>query len=155
MSDTVIEGTTFLNIEEEHYNNSYKRLCPSPEGMQKKNVVFPTMWELFVWSAILGYSNKCPRKLGKRYANPPFRWQVIKANHQQLLFIMAVENHGNFEILKDRDRLKNDIEEHSNGGLYLMHKSIALDPLAYRNMESLIYEIQERIKVSKDSQTNA
>jgi hypothetical protein len=60
---------------------------------------------------------------------------------------MAVESTGSFEILKNRDELKTNIEHHSNGGLYLMHKAIALDPLAYRNIESLIYEIQERIRV--------
>ena len=145
MIDTIIEGTTFLNIEEEHYNISYKRLCPSSEGQKKKDVVFPTMWELFVWSAVLGYINKCPRKIEKRVSNPPFRWQVIKLSHQQMLLILAVESKGSFEILKDRDQLKSNIEEHSNGGLYLMHKSIALDHLAYRSIESLIYEIQNRV----------
>jgi len=146
MLDTIIEGTTLLNIEEDHYNISYKRLCPSAEGMQKKDVVFPTMWELFVWSAILGYINKSPEEIKKRSPNPPFRWQVIKPHHQQLLLIMAVGSTGNFDILKNRDRLKSNIEEHSNGGLYLMHKAIALDPLAYRNMESLIYEIRDRLQ---------
>ena len=147
MLETIIESTSFMNIEEEHYNISYKRLCPSPEGKQKKDVVFPTMWELFVWSAILGYINTSPKAITKRYSSPPFRWQVIKHHHQQLLIIMAVENSGGFDILKDSDELKNNIEAHSNGGLDIMHESIALDPLAYRNIESLIYEIQGRIKV--------
>ncbi len=145
-TSTIIEGTSFLNIEDEHYTISYKRLCPSAEGLQKKDVVFPTMWELFVWSAVLGYINKCPEPIKKRYTSPPFRWQVIKSNQQQILIIMAIESTESFEILKDRELLRKNIEEHSNGGLYLMHKSIALDPLAYRNMESLIFEVQERIK---------
>ncbi len=148
---TLIEGTSFLNIEDEHYNISYKRLCPSVEGKQKKDVVFPTMWELFMWSAVVGYINNCPEPIKKRYASPPFRWQVIKPHHQQMLIIMAIENTESFDILKDRELLKNNIESHSNGGLYLMHKSIALDPLAYRNMESLVFEIQERIKKNNET----
>ena len=42
------------------------------------------------------------------------------------------------------EELKKNIEIHSNGGLDLIHKEMALDPLAYQNTESLIYEIQKR-----------
>jgi hypothetical protein len=57
---------------------------------------------------------------------------------------MAVENVQSFDILKKPDELKKNIEIHSNGGLDLIHKEMALNPLAYQNTESLIYEIQKR-----------
>lgn len=142
----MIEDTVFLNIETFHYENSYKRLCPSESGKKQKDVVFNTMAELFVWSAILGYKNKKSTPIKQRYAVPPFRWQVIKEPNRKLLLVMAVESVDSFEILKDGEALKKNIEEHSNAGLDIMHETMALDPLAYINIESLIYDINHRLK---------
>jgi hypothetical protein len=140
----MIEPTVFVNVDSFHYENTYKRLCQSEIGKSRKELTFPTMWELFVWGAILGYLNQCPKDIEKRYHNPPFRWQMIKDPHQKLLIVMAVESTNSFDILKSPEDLKKDIEIHSNGGLDLIHKEMALDPLAYQNTESLIYEIQKR-----------
>lgn len=140
----MIEPTAFINVDTFHYENTYKRLCQSETGKLKKEITFPTMWELFVWGAILGYLNKCPKEIEKRYHNPPFRWQWVKDPHQKLLIIMAIETNNSFDILKTPEELKKNIEIHSNGGLDLIHKEMALDPLAYQNTESLIYEIQKR-----------
>jgi len=140
----MIEPTAFINIDTFHYENTYKRLCQSETGKLKKEITFPTMWELFVWGAIFGYLNKCPKEIEKRYHNPPFRWQWVKDPHQKLLIIMAIETNNSFDILKTPEELKKNIEIHSNGGLDLIHKEMALDPLAYQNTESLIYEIQKR-----------
>ena len=144
MADINIEGTSFLNIDEYHYENSYKRLCPSPGGKLDKDALFPTMAHLLTWSAILGYKNKCPKPIKKRYPSPPVRWQYIKPDHQLLLVMLALENETNFEVLKSPDKIKANIESHSNGGLDLMQQSLALDPLAYQSMESLMNEIIER-----------
>jgi len=144
MADIKIEGTSFLNIDEYHYDNSYKRLCPSPGGKLEKDALFPTMAHLLTWSAILGYINKCPAQIKKRYPSPPVRWQYIKPDHQLVLVMLALESENNFEILKTADKIKASIESHSNGGLDLVQRSLALDPLAYQNVESLINEILER-----------
>jgi dnd system-associated protein 4 len=141
----MIDQTSFINIDEFHYENTYKRLAPSKGGKSAKDVVFKEMWEIFVWSAILGYRNKERKQIDKRASSPPFRWQVIKEPHQKLLLVMAVESVQNFEILKNPEELKKNIEEHSNAGLSIMHKEMALDKLAYQNIESLIYLIQSRI----------
>ena len=135
----------FMNVDTFHYENTYKRLCQSETGKSKKELTFPTMWELFVWGAILGYINECPKEIEKRYSSPPFRWQVIKDPHQKLLLLMAIETEKTFDILNRPEELRKNIENHSNGGLDLIHKEIALDPLAYQNFESLIYEVQKRI----------
>jgi len=144
----MIEPTVFINVDTFHYENTYKRLCQSETGKLKKEITFPTMWELFVWGAILGYLNKCPKEIEKRYHNPPFRWQWVKDPHQKLLIIMAIEANNSFDILKNPEELKKNIEIHSNGGLDLIHKEMALDPLAYHNTESLIYEIQKRLNLN-------
>jgi hypothetical protein len=103
------------------------------------------MWELFVWGAILGYVNKCPKEIEKRYPSAPFRWQQIKDPHQKLLLVMAVENEESFDLLKRPDDLKRNIECHSNGGLDFVHQEIVFDPLAYQNIESLISQIKGRL----------
>lgn len=141
----MIEPTVSIRVDSFHYENTYKRLCQSDSGKTKKEITFPTMWELFVWGAILGFQNKCPREIEKAYHTPPFKWQVIKDPHEKMLLIMAVESTGSFDILKNPDELKRIIESHSNGGLYLVHDSLAFDPLSYQNTESLIFEIQKRI----------
>ena len=80
----MIEPTLLMNIDSFHYENTYKRFCQSETGKSRKELSFPTMWELFAWSAILGYINDCPKEIEKRYPTPPFRWQVIKDPHQKI-----------------------------------------------------------------------
>lgn len=141
----MIEPTVSLRIDSFHYENTYKRLCQSDTGKTKKELTFPTMWELFVWGAILGFQNKRYQEIEKAYHTPPFKWQMIKSPHDRLLLIMAIENTGSFEIMKNPDELKKKIEGYSNGGLFIVHEAMAFDPLSYQNTESLIYEIQKRV----------
>ena len=141
----MIEPTVSVRIDTFHYESTYKRLCQSDTGKSKKDLTFPTMWELFVWGAIIGFQNKCPKEIEKAYHTPPFKWQNIKDPHDKLLVSMAVNATGGFEILKDAEGLKKLIENYSNGGLNLVHQAIGFDQLAYQNSESLINEIQKRI----------
>ena len=141
----MIEPTVSVRIDTFHYENTYKRLCQSDTGKSKKDLTFPTMWELFVWGAIIGFQNKAPKEIEKAYPTSPFKWQLIKDPHDKLLIAMAVEATGSFDILKNPDELKKMIENYSNGGLTLVHEAIAFDPLAYQNTESLIFEIQNRL----------
>jgi hypothetical protein len=141
----MIEPTVSMRLDTFHYENTYKRLSQSDTGKSKKELSFPTMYELFVWGAILGFLKKEDKELEKPYHTPPFKWQNIKDPHQKLLIIMAVERYGSFDILKHPEELKKSIEIHSNGGLYIIQEAMAFDPLAYQNIESLIFEIQKRI----------
>jgi len=140
----MIDGQILVNIDDFHYENTYKRLAPSKGGKQSKDVLFKEMWEVFVWSAVLGYLNKAPKPIEKRTPTPPFRWQVIKEPHQKVLAIMAVEATESFDILQKPDELRRNIEEHSNAGLVIMHEQIALDRLAYQNIENIIQIISNR-----------
>lgn len=141
----MIEPTVSVRVESFHYDNTYKRLCQSDTGKAKKELSFPTMWELFVWGAIIGFQTKSSKEIEKAYHTSPFKWQNIKDPHEKLLLVMAVEATGSFDILKSPDELKKMIESYSNGGLYKIHETMALDPLAYQNIESLISEIQNRL----------
>lgn len=141
----MIEPTVSMRVDTFHYENTYRRLCQSETGKTKKELTFPTMWELFVWGAILGFVNNQSKDLEKPYHTPPFKWQLIKDPHQKLLLIMAVRQHGSFDILKKPEDLKRIIENHSNWGLDRIQEEMAFDPLAYQNVESLIFEIQKRV----------
>lgn len=141
----MIEPTVSLRIDTFHYENTYKRLCQSETGKSKKDLTFPTMWELFVWGAIIGFQKKLSIEIEKAYHTPPFKWQNIKDPHEKLLLLFAVESYGSFDILKNPEELKRIVENHSNGGLSEIHQSIAFDPLSYINSESLISEIQKRL----------
>ncbi|HEY8781197.1 MAG TPA: hypothetical protein VIM16_06260 [Mucilaginibacter sp.] len=141
----MIEPTVSVRIDTFHYENTYKRLCQSDTGKTKKELTFPTMWELFVWGAILGFMEGEPKEIEKPYHTPPFKWQNIKDPHEKLLYIMAVEKTGSFDILRDGEELKRMIENYANAGMNIIQNSLAFDPLAYQNTESLIYEIQNRL----------
>ena len=88
----MIDGNTSLIMDEYHYKETYQRLCPSSALKKKstKEFAFPTMWELFVWGAILGYIKKSPKPIKKKVKSPPFRWMNIDETHQKLLMIMIV-----------------------------------------------------------------
>jgi hypothetical protein len=143
--DSPIEGTQFMTIERERYTDSYSLWCPSQEGIGKADALFPTMWELFVWSAILGYVEDKSQPIRERYPSSPFRWQNIKQRHQHRLMMLALASLGTLDALKQPELIKQDIESHSNAGLLLMHKELALDRLAYHDTESLIFQLQNRI----------
>jgi len=148
--DSPIDGTSFVNVERERYADSYSRWCPSQDGISRGDALFPTMAELFVWSAILGYIEGQCAPLRERYPSPPFRWLNIKDKHQHRLIMMALASLGSFDFLNQPELIKQDIEGHSNAGLLLMHKEVALDRQAYQETESLIFQLQKRIPAADD-----
>jgi hypothetical protein len=139
-----------MSIERDRYEDSYALWCRSQEGMQKADALFPTMWELFVWSAVLGYVEDRKQPIVERYPSSPFRWQNIDPRHQHRLLVLALASLGSFDALKQPELIKQDIERHSNAGLLLMHKELALDRLAYHDTESLIFQLQKRIPAADD-----
>lgn len=147
----IIEGQTLINIDSYHYSYTYKKLCPSEEGKKKKQVVFPTMADLFVFSAILGFVEDCPRKIEKRYKQPPIRWQAIKQPHQSRLIALAVEKEGDLQVLKNANKLKQILEIHSNGGLYKIHEQIEMQSVLFIDIEGIINQVIGRLPKKKKS----
>jgi hypothetical protein len=148
--ESPIEGTQLINVERERYVDSYQYWCPSQEGIQKGAALFPTMAELFVWSAILGYAEGQYQPIRERHPSSPFRWLNVRQRHQHRLIMMAIASIGSFDVLNHPELIRQDIENHSNAGLLLMHKELALDRLAYQDIESLIFQLQKRIPVVHD-----
>lgn len=146
----MIDETTFLNIEKD-YNFIFKKLCGSvsegenPDSKKnKKDFAFPTQWELFIWCAIMGYLDGKPQKIKKK--QPLFRWQFISGDHRSSIIIFAINSSKSLEIVNDKELLRQNIEEHANRGLELLNKKLALEPLAFNNIEDLIHQIQQRDK---------
>jgi hypothetical protein len=148
--ETPIEGTQLINVDRERYADSYQYWCPSQEGILKGAALFPTMAELFVWSAILGYAEGQFQPIRERHPSPPFRWLNVRHRHQHRLNMMAIASLGSFDVLNQPELIRQDIENHSNAGLLLMHKEIALDRLAYNDIESLIFQLQKRASGLQD-----
>lgn len=140
----MIDNSTAIYIDKSKYNNIYKRLVSTiSDSANKSDLPFKFAWQLFVWCAILGYKNRNKRVLNTRHSS--FDWGQIKDPHQKRLYIMAIESVGSLDILKETSQLKENIEEFSNGGIEILEKNLSLDRAAYLNIESLIYEIQERV----------
>lgn len=147
----MIEATTFLNIDKE-YQFIFKKLCSTVSDennpdikRNKKDFPFPTQWELFVWCAILGYKDGNQKKINKKL--PLLRWQYIGDEHRSLLLIFAINHFKSFDIIEDKEKLRQNIEEHANRGLEIMNEKLAKEPLAFNDIENLIHQIQLRIKV--------
>ena len=75
-------------------------------------------------------------KVAIRYKEKPDKSEPLTGELPASLYVIGI---------KEPEKLRDSIESHSNGGLYLVHESMALDKLAYHDMESLIYEIQKRL----------
>ena len=143
MEDQPIEENALMNIEQDYYNRLFhNRLCPSQkegEKRDKKNYPFEFMWELFVYAAILGFRKGQPKPLNK--LNKPFRWTNIGNQHRKNLLALAVAKAGSFDILKDREMLKQYIEEYANAGLAIIDQELKNSPSAYADLETFTLRI--------------
>jgi len=92
----------------------------------------------------MGYLDGKPQKIKKK--QPLFRWQFISGDHRSSIIIFAINSSKSLEIVNDKELLRQNIEEHANRGLELLNKKLALEPLAFNNIEDLIHQIQQRDK---------
>jgi len=140
----VIDENVLFNIDDHQYKEVYKVLCPSEGGKKRNDAIFKTMRDLFVYSAVLGFINNKRITIEKRYPTPPFRWSQFTEIQKKLLLVYSVSIKEDFEILTQPEEVKVLLEEYSNGGLEIMQQRMALDRLAYRDLDSVISEINER-----------
>src|SRR5271156_5775484 len=114
---TPIDDNATMNIETDYYHSLFDgRLCPSQkdlDGKKRKEYPFHTMWELFVYAAILGMNNDKRKEIQKVYK--PFRWINIGNLHQKTLLALAVSKSNSLEFLQDKEGIKTMIEEYANG----------------------------------------
>jgi hypothetical protein len=142
MEDQPIDDNSLMNIEQDYYERLFNnRLSPSRDGekREKKSFPFEHMWELFVYAAVLGFRRGSPKPLTK--LNKPFRWGNIGIQHRKNLLALAVAKSGGFEILQEKERIKQFIEEHANAGLTIIDQELKNSPGAYADLETFTLKI--------------
>lgn len=133
-----------INIDKKYYD-TYKKLCKSEKLLEKddqSDSLFSTMWELFVWCAVLGFLNDLSVKVKELYS--PFRWHNISNKHQELLLIFTLSKQQDFGVIKDKKYIQETIENYANGGMQLVQEHMVKDNKAYTNLENLIFTIIDR-----------
>ena len=148
MESAIIEESALMNIDEDHYNHLFNgRLCPGQKEVegkkQRKEFTFQTMWELFVYAAILGIKSGRSKPIDK--VHKPFRWGNIANTHQKNLLLLTTVEKDSLEFLKDGDMVKRTIEEYANYGLNIISKEIKVNPSAYTSLEELTYRTIDQI----------
>jgi hypothetical protein len=148
MEAAMIDGTTFVQIDEVHYHNFYRVLCrtqdDTPQARQEKP--FPRMVDLFVWAAVKGLISGKERGIDKRYSTPPFRWQVVPPDQAQTLICLTVARHGHLDVLAKPVDIKETIEKYATAGIDMIAEEMSQDPFAYRSVTYLVREALGRRK---------
>jgi dnd system-associated protein 4 len=142
MEDQPIDDGSLMNIEQDYYERLFNnRLSPSRDGekREKKSFPFEHMWELFVYAAVLGFRRGNPKPLAK--LNKSFRWGNIGGQHRKNLLTLAVAKAGAFEILLEKERIKQFIEEYANAGLAIIDQELKNNPAAYSDLETFTLKI--------------
>jgi|GEM_PF-2084929 len=138
-----IDDNALMNIELDYYHALFDgRLCPSqkdPDGKKRKFYPFQSMWELFVYAAIVGINQDKKKPIDKNHK--PFRWFNIGQNHQKNLLVLIISKYNSFELLNNKEELKKMIEEYANGGLSIINMEIKNNPSAYSDLEILTYKV--------------
>lgn len=150
IESAIIEESALMNIDEDHYLNLFNgRLCPGQKEnevkKQRREFTFQTMWELFVYAAILGIKSGRSKPIEK--VHKPFRWGNIASVHQKNLLLLVTVEKGSLEFLKDGDDVKRSIEEYANYGLNIISKEIKVNPSAYTSLEELTYRTIDQISL--------
>lgn len=146
IESSIIEENALINIEEDYYNRLFNgRLCPGQKDSESKKLrkefTFKTMWELFVYAAILGIKEGRPKAINKQHK--PFRWGNISNLHQKNLLLLATAKNNSLEFLRDGDAVKKIIEEYANRGLGIIDQEIKNNPSAYSSLEELTYRLMD------------
>lgn len=150
IESAIIEDSVLMNIEEDYYNNLFNgKLCPGQKDIdskrQRKDFPFQTMWELFVYAAILGIKEGRPKEIRKQHK--PFRWGNIAHTHQKNLLLLVTAQKNSLEFLKDGNEVKKSIEEYTNRGLAIINQEIKNNPSAYSSIEDLTQRIMDRVAI--------
>lgn len=151
IESTIIDEGALIIIEEEYYNRLFNgKLCSgkdSEEKKSKKEFLFKTMSELFVYAAVLGLKEGRRKEINK--PQRPFRWSNILHSHKKNLLLLVTAQNNSLEFLKDASEVKKALEEYASCGLSIINQEIKNNPSAYSSIEEFTYRIMEEIKVEK------
>ena len=135
----IIRPDEFIAIDKYHYDNTFKKLCPSEKGLKKNEVIFNKYAQLFVYSCIVGYLEDGLEPIEKR--ENQIRWQAIDSKAQARLIALSVAKFDGIDIIKDATLLKNDFEQRSNYGMKIINKNMTIDNIDYRSFNSFLTQL--------------
>ena len=103
-------------------HNIYKRLT---EGNDPVDVPFPTMKDVFMWAASLGYQRGERKPIrGKR--TTIFRWaQFSPQTDIPLVKAMAIADSGDVDVLMSQEDVLTAMEEYANAGIIALESRLS------------------------------
>ena len=103
-------------------HNIYKRLT---EGNDPVDVPFPTMKDVFMWAASLGYQRGERKPIrGKR--TTIFRWaQFSPQTDIPLIKAMAIADSGDVDVLMSQEDVLTAMEEYANAGIIALESRLS------------------------------
>ncbi len=103
-------------------HNIYKRLT---EGNDPVDVPFPTMKDVFMWAASLGYQRGERKPIrGKR--TTIFRWaQFSPQTDIPLIKALAIADSGDVDVLMSQEDVLTAMEEYANAGIIALESRLS------------------------------
>ncbi len=124
-----------FNIEEAQYE-FYKRLA-RPDAATPDQRIFDSANSMFVFVASLGFARGARRPIKGRKRDM-FRWANLDDINQTLLRSIAMADpDGGVDVLLDRGRIADIVEEYAAAGVDILKAEIGEDPARDRAVESL------------------
>lgn len=117
-----------LNMELTHYDKVVSKISQSHGSGERddNSKFFSYNWMPFVMAALYGFRYKISRPLSGERKKDVFKFlQVYRGSEQlfKLLILNVVNIHG-CQVLDDRQKIRNTIEEYANGGFDYLSEQI-------------------------------
>jgi hypothetical protein len=124
-----------FNVEESQAD-LYRRWA-RPEAGGSDQRIFDSISSMFVFAAALGFERGARRPIsGKR--RDVFRWPNLDDVNQTLLRAIAMSaQDGGAEVLADRGKIADIVEEYAAAGVDLLKAELGEDPSRDRALEAL------------------
>ena len=124
-----------FNVEEAQAGD-YQRWARSDSGSSERRI-FDSIGSMFVFAAALGFARSTRRPITGRKRDV-FRWQNLDEINQTLLRSIAMSaTDGGVEVLRDRGKIADIVEEFAAAGVDILIAEMGDDPSRDRALEAL------------------
>jgi hypothetical protein len=129
------DSRVHFNIEEAQGELYARWARPDPVSSEQR--IFDSITSMFVFAAALAYSRSARRKI-KGKVRDVFRWANLDETNQALLRSIAMTApDGGIEVLEDRGRVAEIVEEYVAAGVDILVAELGEDPNRERALEAL------------------
>jgi uncharacterized protein YPO0396 len=129
------DSRVHFNIEEAQ-GDLFRRWA-RPDATATEQRIFDSITSMFVFSAALAYARSARRPIKGRVRDV-FRWTNLDEINQALLRSIAMTApEGGVEVLADRGRVADIVEEYAAAGVDILRAELGEDPSRDRAVETL------------------